>query len=137
MSRASFILTFGIVALAACSSGSSPGGTTTGGTGGYTVTISNYTFSPDPIVVPAGATITVKNEDATSAHTATSEASAGSYAPGQASPNGFTFDTGNIDGGTMATISVPASVPSGTRQPYYCGLHQGMMNNPDPVIQVQ
>ena len=139
MSRFTLVFTFGILALAACSSGGSPSGTTTGTGGGFTITISNYQFSPDPIVVPAGATITVVNDDtkSTSTHTATSEAAVGNYMPGQVSTNGFTFDTGNIDAGTSATISVPAGIPSGTKQPYYCQEHKSMMQNPDPVIEIK
>jgi plastocyanin len=136
MSRATLVGGLGILVFAACSSGSSGG--TSGTTGGYTITISGYKFSPDPLVVPAGATITVQNQDvsSTSTHTCSSEASAGIYDGGVA-PGGFFFDTGNIDAGTSATISVPAGLASGTKQPYFCHQHTGMMLNPDPVIQIQ
>ena len=133
MSRFTLAFALGFLSLAACSSGG-----TSGTTGGLTITIKNYAFSPDPIIVPAGSTITVINDDtsSTSTHTCTSEATAGSYDGGQA-PNGFFFDTGNIDAGTNATITVPAGIASGTKQPYFCKQHTGMMHNPDPVIQIQ
>jgi plastocyanin len=99
------------------------------------VTISSFRFAPDPIVVPAGATITFKNTDST-AHTATSEAASGDFTPGQVS-GGFTFDTSNIGGGAMATMTVPSTVASGTVQPYYCKNHLGAMANPNPTIHVQ
>jgi plastocyanin len=129
---------FGVVLLvfvavaSACSSGSTSDGG--GTTGGYTVTISQYTFSPDPIDVPAGATITFKNMD-TLSHTATSEADAGVYDGGQA-PGGFTFDTALIPGGATATLTVPASIAAGTVQPYFCNVHTSMMANPNPTIHV-
>ncbi len=148
MSRVALVSALGVLGLAAaCSSGGSPSGTTSGATsgttsgtgGGLTITISNYKFSPDPLIAPAGSTITVVNDDtkSTSTHTCTSEATAGSYDGGQASPNGFFFDTGNIDAGTSATITIPAGVPSGTKQPYFCKQHTSMMSNPDPIIQIQ
>jgi len=133
MSRFTLVSALGFLTLVACSSGSSPSGTS----GGLTITIAKYTFSPDPLVAPAGSTITVINNDVGTAHTATSEAMAASYAKGQASPNGFTFDTGQLDGGGTTTITIPAGVPSGTVQPYFCQIHQGMMDNPNPTIKIQ
>ena len=139
MSRVVFFSALGILSLAACSSGGTSNGTTGGTTtGGFTITIQHYAFSPDPLIVPAGSTITVMNNDtaSTSTHTCTSEAVAGNYDAGLA-PNGFLFDTGNIDAGTTATINVPAGIPSGTKQPYFCKQHTGMMKPADPVIQIQ
>jgi plastocyanin len=129
------------VGAAGCSSssgsdGGTSGGTTGGTTGGtFTVTISSFRFSPDPLVVPAGATITFKNTDST-AHTATSEAASGNFTPGEVS-GGFTFDTMNIGSGAMATVTVPANIASGTVQPYYCNNHRAGMANPNPTIHVQ
>ncbi|MHB8417173.1 MAG: plastocyanin/azurin family copper-binding protein [Myxococcales bacterium] len=134
------------VAFAACSSGGgADGGTSSGGASGgsnggsggtVTVTISNFQYSPDPVTVAAGSTITFVNNDG-HPHTATSEAAAKSYTNGHA-PNGFSFDTGQIAAnGGSATVTVPASVASGTSQPYYCTNHKGSMTNPDPVIKIQ
>jgi plastocyanin len=122
------------VGAAGCSTSGNMGGTTGGN---FTVTIdSTRTFSPDPLIVPAGATVTFKNTD-TSLHTATSEPSAGSYDAGQA-PGGFTFDTGSIAGSNgTAMITIPATVASGAIQPYFCGNHQSMMMNPNPTIHIR
>jgi plastocyanin len=130
MSRLAFISTLGILALAACSSGGTPDGTT----GGATIMITNYHFIPDPLIVGAGATVTITNTDKDQ-HTATSEASAESYVMG-AVPNGFTFST-TLDGGDTVILTIPTGVPSGTKQPYFCQNHKGMMFNPDPIIQIK
>jgi plastocyanin len=122
------------------SDGGTTGGTTTAGTtggttGGYTVTISSYTFAPDPIVVPAGATITFKNMDSM-VHTATSEAAAGNYVKDQVD-GGFTFDTTSINVGASAMVTVPSTIASGTVQPYFCTNHKSAMANPNPTIHIQ
>ena len=136
MSRFAFAYALGVFAFAACSSGSSSTGTT-GGPSGPTITIKNYTFSPDPLMVAAGATVTVVNGDgATIVHTATSDVDAGSFVKGQV-PNGFTFDTGNIQPGTSATFTIPAGLSDGTTQPYFCEQHMGMMDNPHPSIVIK
>jgi plastocyanin len=119
------------------SGGSSTGSSSGGSTGGvtYTVTITSFAFSPDPITVPAGATITVINSDNTT-HSATSETAAGEYINAAATPGGWSFDT-NVPAGGSGTISVPASITSGTNQPYYCTYHLSHMQNPNPVIHIQ
>jgi plastocyanin len=77
------------------------------GTGGTAITIKNFQFSPDPIVVKAGDTVTVANDDGT-AHTLTADDGA--------------FDTGNLDGSARATITVAAP---GTYA-YHCDIHNYM-----------
>ena len=130
-----------VLALACGSSGGTGGttgggGGTTGGTGGSTtITISNFKFSPDPITVAAGSTITVVNSDSAT-HSATCEAAAKAYTKGQATA-GFTFDTNLIQAGGTATITVPTGIASGTSQPYFCSHHTSGMSNPDPVIKIQ
>jgi plastocyanin len=72
-----------------------------------TVTIKDFAFSPDPIEVPAGSTVTVVNADGT-VHTLT--AADGS------------FDTGDLQGGKTATVTV---AKAGTYE-YFCEIHQYM-----------
>ncbi len=135
MSRLPFFSSLGVLAIAACSSGGPPNGTTTGPSG-PTITISNFTFSPDPLVVAAGSTVTVINTDTVNEHTATSEAAAGLFVKAQAD-GGFLFDSNNIPTGSSATITIPAGLPSGTIQPYFCEQHTSMMKNPNPTIQIK
>ncbi|MHB1486331.1 MAG: cupredoxin domain-containing protein [Acidimicrobiales bacterium] len=78
-----------------------------GGASGNTITIKNFKFSPTPLTVQVGTTITVHNEDNTT-HTVT--ATDGS------------FNTGNIAGGGTATFTVTRA---GTF-PYICNIHQFM-----------
>jgi len=77
------------------------------GAGGAAITIKNFQFSPDPIVVKAGDTITVTNDDGT-AHTLTADDGA--------------FDTGSLDGAARTTIKVAAP---GTYT-YHCDSHNYM-----------
>jgi plastocyanin len=88
--------------------GAAATGTRTGtAAGGTAITIKNFQFSPDPIVVKAGDTVTVTNDDGT-AHTLTADDGA--------------FDTGNLDGAARATITVAAP---GTYA-YHCDIHNYM-----------
>ena len=72
-----------------------------------TITIKDFAFAPQPLAVKAGMTITVTNDDGT-AHTVTATKGA--------------FDTGDIDGGATAQITVdrPGSYS------YFCDIHQYM-----------
>src|SRR3954451_11103508 len=72
-----------------------------------TVSIRNLAFSPKTLSVKAGAKITVKNNDDT-AHTFTANKGA--------------FDTGDIDGGSSATVTVKKP---GTYA-YHCSIHNFM-----------
>jgi plastocyanin len=74
---------------------------------GPSVTIKNLAFSPKTLKVKAGAKITVKNNDGT-AHTFTADKGA--------------FDTGDIDGGSSATVTVKKP---GTYA-YHCSIHNFM-----------
>ena len=83
-----------------------PGG---GGSGapGNAVSIKNFQFSPNPVVVKAGAAVTVTNDDGT-VHTLTAD-------DGK-------FDTGNLDGGAKKTITIDAP----GRYAYHCDIHNYM-----------
>jgi len=72
-----------------------------------TITIKDFAFAPQPLTVKAGTTITVTNDDGT-AHTVSATKGA--------------FDTGDIDGGATAQITVdrPGSYS------YFCDIHQYM-----------
>ncbi len=72
-----------------------------------TVSIKNLAFSPKTLPVKAGAKVRVKNKDGT-AHTFTANKGA--------------FDTGDIDGGSSATITVKKP---GTYA-YHCNIHTFM-----------
>ncbi len=72
-----------------------------------TITIANFRFSPDPLVVTAGTTVKVTNEDGT-AHTVTADDKS--------------FDTGDLAGGTSTTITL---AKAGTYK-YYCDIHNYM-----------
>jgi plastocyanin len=97
------------------------------------ITISNFTFSPQNLTVPAGSTITVMNMD-TADHTATSSSAITSFVNGAVS--GIAFDTGTIPPGGSATITIPANAPHGTVIPYFCKIHlKGMKNTPTITVQ--
>ncbi len=71
------------------------------------VTIKGLAFSPKTLTVKAGSKVTVKNKDGTT-HTFTANKGA--------------FDTGDIDGGSSATITVKKP---GTYA-YHCNIHNFM-----------
>jgi plastocyanin len=87
---------------------SSGGSTAASAAGGPTGEIRNFSFSPTPLDVTAGTTVTVANDDDT-AHTVTADEDGA-------------FDTGPIDGGGHATFTV--STP-GTYA-YFCAIHSSM-----------
>jgi plastocyanin len=87
-------------------------------------------FANPDMVVQAGATITVQNQD-TLPHTVTSEAAPNAFQPSGA------FDTGVIAGGGSATFTIPASAVSGTVLYYYCAIHTALMSPPNGMITVQ
>lgn len=74
---------------------------------GNSITIANFRYSPDPLVVRAGTRVEVTNRDGT-AHTVTAQ--------------DRTFDTGDIDGGASATIALTRP---GTYH-YFCNIHNYM-----------
>ena len=71
------------------------------------ITIANFRFSPDPLVVKAGTPIAVTNADGT-AHTVTAKDGS--------------FDTGDLAGGAHGTITIGRA---GTYD-YYCNIHNYM-----------
>jgi plastocyanin len=75
---------------------------------GDSLTISNFKFTPASVAVSRGARITVANHD-TTAHTATAD-------------DGHSFDTGNIDPGSSATLTLSKT---GTYK-YHCSIHPFM-----------
>jgi plastocyanin len=104
--------------------GGATGGATTP-SGPFVITIADFTFAPDNLVVPAGATVTVRNMDDVP-HSVTSQAEAQSYVPGAVS--GVSFDTGVFSSGER-TFTVAADAPSGTEVPYFCTVHKNAMKN--------
>lgn len=107
------------VGLAACSSSSSSStsttattaagsGTTTAPTGGTSITISSFKFSPASLTVKPGAKVTVDNKDP-APHTVTSSSGG--------------FDTGQISGGSSGSFTAPTT--PGTYS-YICSNHTFM-----------
>jgi len=74
---------------------------------GRTITITNFAYAPTPLTVHAGTRITVDNADRI-AHTLTAD-------DGE-------FDTGSLDAGAHATITVAAP----GRYTYHCDIHPSM-----------
>jgi plastocyanin len=74
---------------------------------GAAVTIKGFAFSPKTLTVKAGTKIKVSNKDGTT-HTFTANKGA--------------FDTGDIDGGSSATVTVKKP---GTYA-YHCNIHSSM-----------
>lgn len=97
---ATLLLALGAVTITAA-------GATTPSAKSSTVTIKNFSFSPKTLKVKAGATVKVKNSDGTT-HTFTANKGA--------------FDTGEIDGGSSATVKVKKA---GTYA-YHCNIHSSM-----------
>ena len=95
------------VALTGFGSGSGSASASAAAAEPNTITIKNFAFAPQPLTVKAGTTITVTNGDDTT-HTVTA-------AKGE-------FDTGEVDGGTTAQITVDRP---GTYA-YFCDIHQYM-----------
>jgi plastocyanin len=75
---------------------------------GQGLTISDFKFMPGSLTVRRGARTAVTNRDST-AHTATAD-------------DGRTFDTGNIDPGTAATVTLSKA---GTYK-FHCSIHPFM-----------
>ena len=74
---------------------------------GTAITIKNFQFSPNPIVVKAGTAVTVTNDDDT-VHTLTGDDKG--------------FDTGDLEGGANATITIA----SPGKYAYHCEIHTFM-----------
>jgi len=109
-----------LVALAACGGSNATtapptgGGTATpaaaavecGGSGGTAATIANFAFSPNPVTVSSGGTVTWTNNDST-AHT-------------------VTFDSGPNCNNVAAGASVSAKFSAPGTYPYHCTIHPSM-----------
>jgi plastocyanin len=76
-----------------------------------TLTIAGFAYAPDPLVVPAGSSVAVTNQDG-SAHTVTSGT--------RAAPDGR-FDL-DVEASASASLAAP---PPGTYV-YFCDIHPGM-----------
>jgi plastocyanin len=74
---------------------------------GTAISIKNFQFSPNPIVVKAGSTLSVTNDDGT-VHTLTADDKS--------------FDTGDLDGGAQATVKIGAA----GKYAYHCDIHNYM-----------
>ena len=98
---------------------------------GFTISISNFSFSPLDLHVPPGATVTVVNHDAM-VHSVTSEATPNAFTPGAVS--GVSFDTGQFTG--TRTFTIPANAPAGAVVPYFCTSHRGTMTTPNGSITI-
>jgi plastocyanin len=98
-----------VIGAAACGGdgGSSDEGSN-GGTPADTITIKDFSYSPDPLRANVGDTITVKNEDG-SAHTLTAD------------DNSVT--TGDLEGGESGSVTVEKA---GTLA-YHCEIHGNSM----------
>ena len=97
-----------------------------------TITISGMAFSPLNLHVPAGATVTVVNQDSPLQHSVTSESAPNMFTPG--SVGGVQFDTGLFTG--THTFTVPANAATGTAVPYYCRTHLNTMATPTGTITI-
>jgi plastocyanin len=87
--------------------GGESGATAGSGTAADTVAIKNFAFSPNPITVKSGTTLTVVNNDSIT-HTLTADAGA--------------FDTGDLAGGRRAHVTLDRP---GTYA-YHCQIHTFM-----------
>lgn len=130
----SWIAAIGLAATAACGSSSSsvPAAAPAPSGPGFFITISGMAFSPLDLHVPAGASVTVLNQDGSTAHSVTSEATQNAFAPGAVS--GVSFDTGLFTG--TKTFTIPATAPSGTVIPYFCMNHRSAMVTPNGAITI-
>lgn len=114
----------------ACGSSSNTPSASVPGTG-FFIVISNMAFIPLNLRVPAGATVTVVNQDGME-HSVTSEASPGAFTKG--SVGGVSFDTGLFTG--ARTFTIPANAANGTVIPYFCTVHTSTMATPNGTITI-
>ena len=96
-----------LLAATLCLGVAAAAGATTARAKSASVTIKDFAFSPKTLTVKAGTKITVSNKDGTT-HTFTALKGA--------------FDTGDIDGGSSATVTVKKP---GTYA-YHCNIHNSM-----------
>jgi plastocyanin len=116
LARSLAVLAIAAVAVgsAACGSDKKKSAATTGNattgnaTTGTVITIKDFKFSPDPLKAPAGATITIKNDDTTT-HTVTADDKS--------------FDSGEVANGTSGKITLPDKAAT---VKYHCQIHNFM-----------
>ena len=117
LARSLAVLAIAAVAVGstACGSDKKKSADTTGTSGnaggaatGTVITIKDFKFSPNPLKAPAGASITVKNDDTTT-HTLTADDKS--------------FDTGEVASGTSSKITLPATAAT---VKYHCEIHDFM-----------
>lgn len=77
------------------------------GTGGGSITIRDFAFQPESLVVPVGTVVMVTNEDG-AAHTATADDKS--------------FDTGSLDKGASKEITLSKK----GEMAYFCSIHDYM-----------
>lgn len=110
--------------------GGSAGSSGAGGVGGardsFELIIDDMAFSPVPLIVPAGARITVRNRDRTP-HSVISTKHPGVFDHG--SVDGIGFHTGRLAPNSSEAIVIPLSAKSGTVVYYYCGVETNRMAN--------
>jgi plastocyanin len=119
------------VALAACG-GSSSSSSSRPGAAGFYIQIRGLAFAPLNLRVPAGATVTVLNDDGM-AHSVTSQSAPNAFTPGAV--DGVSFDTGAFTSGSR-TFTIPPGTREGTAIPYYCTTHGSTMATPNGTITV-
>lgn len=101
------IVLVGVSGLGACGGGTKKSAPTSAQASATTISIKDFAFHPESLKVPAGTTITVRNDDTTD-HTATADDKS--------------FDTGHVGGGATATFKVPAA----GKITYHCDIHDYM-----------
>ncbi len=131
ISRSSILATVAVMFAATGCGGSSSSSSSRPTAPGFYIQIRGMAFNPVNLEAPAGATITVLNDDGI-AHSVTSEAMAGAFTPGAVA--GVSFDTGRFTGNMSFTL--PSGVPEHTVIPYYCTVHTSTMATPTGTITI-
>jgi plastocyanin len=126
------VLALGLAAASGCGGSSTTASTSSALPPGYYIVITNMTFAPLDLAVPAGSTVTVLNRDAAMPHSVTQQVAAGTFTPG--APSGTPFDTGLFTG--SRSFVVPAGLATGTVLHYYCASHGATMATPNGTITI-
>jgi plastocyanin len=126
------ILALGVAAASGCGGSSSTASTSSALPPGYYIVITNMSYSPLDLSVPAGSTVTVVNRDVGMPHSVTQQAAPGAFTPG--APSGTPFDTGLFTG--TRSFVVPAGLATGTVLHYYCASHGATMTTPNGTITI-
>jgi plastocyanin len=126
------VLALGVVGAAGCGGSSTTASTSSALPPGYYVVITNMSYGPLDLAVPAGSTVTVVNRDAGMPHSVTQQAAPGTFTLG--APSGTPFDTGLFTG--TRSFVVPAGLAAGTVLHYYCSSHGATMVTPNGTITI-